>query len=718
MPWEGTAPRYWFLHVSVISACVLFSCSSDERWVEGVDEGSCEYVTAAEYFNVDDEFCDFGSVEDTGVERVALRAAESCEHLDEAASARAVNEMIAMIEDACRASLHTSRRIGDCSSNGWGDGDADTDVDADADTDADGDGDVDGDGDADADEYSTTNTQEVDVDEADFIKNDGSYFYILAGDQFVVLQAWPASELREISRTTVVGTPQKMYVHDDNVVIYSYQPASRCYDTYNYQFGGCVTQWATTTITVLDISAREAPRLARRLQAPGIYVDSRRIDDAVHTVIATPEEFIGELRLYAGDPFGFPSPDQFREAWESLIEHNTDAIRASSGSVALPEFTDFSYDTDGTVAERRIHRADCGDVMLPAMSMYSSFLTVLGLDLSRPDVAELTTISGEQGVVYSSREALWVAAISNPGVGGTHEHTTVHRFAYAVGEAGVDYEGSGRVPGSVLNQFSMGEHDGFLRLATTSGRERGSDTSNSVFVLEPVGDGLEIVGSVTGIAPREDIRSARFVGDRAFVVTYVEETGDPLFTFDLSDPRNPRQVGELHIPGFSTYMHPLDHDHILTIGLDAERWFEEVWLQIFDVSDFSRPTLTHRYEITTHGSSSEASTNHLAFNYFRSRNALAIPLAECVPSWDGDSYDMAFNGLMVFDVEAEAGISEHGRIDHNVGASCSTWWTEPGSWVRRSVFMEDFVYSVAPDRIIVAHLDDLSSPVASIDLPR
>ncbi len=76
------------------------------------------------------------------------------------------------------------------------------------------------------------------------------------------------------------------------------------------------------------------------------------------------------------------------------------------------------------------------------------------------------------------------------------------------------------------------------------------------------------------------------------------------------------------------------------------------------------------------------------------------------------------NGLMVFDVDAEEGITEHGRIDHNVGASCSSWWTEPSSWVRRSVFMDNFVYSVAPDRIIVAHLDDLSTPVATVELPR
>ncbi len=197
---------------------------------------------------------------------------------------------------------------------------------------------------------------------------------------------------------------------------------------------------------------------------------------------------------------------------------------------------------------------------------------------------------------------------------------------------------------------------------------------------------------------------------------------------ELSDPENPEIVGELHIPGYSTYMHMMDQDHILSIGFDAEErgdfaYFQGVMLQIFDVTDMTEPTLMHRHVIGTRGTTSDATANHLAFNYFRPRDALAIPMGICEESSGGGDYgdEMTFNGLMVFDITLDDGIGEHGRIAHaipeDVYEACDNWWTEPSSWVQRSVFMEDFVYSVAPNRIVVAHLDDLSTPVASVDLP-
>jgi uncharacterized secreted protein with C-terminal beta-propeller domain len=215
------------------------------------------------------------------------------------------------------------------------------------------------------------------------------------------------------------------------------------------------------------------------------------------------------------------------------------------------------------------------------------------------------------------------------------------------------------------------------------------------------------------------------VGDRGFVVTFKKT--DPLFVLDLSDPEDPVVAGELHIPGFSTYMHMMDDGHILSIGYDAQdegdfAWFQGVLLQVFDIGDMTDPTLVDRYVIGTRGSSSEATANHLAFNYFRPRDALAIPMAICEGGADGMHGDvMTFNGLMVFDVTVADGISEHGRVSHGIpgdpSSVCGIWWTDPASWVQRSIFMEDYVYSVAPDRIIVAHLDDLSTPVSSVDLP-
>jgi hypothetical protein len=175
-------------------------------------------------------------------------------------------------------------------------------------------------------------------------------------------------------------------------------------------------------------------------------------------------------------------------------------------------------------------------------------------------------------------------------------------------------------------------------------------------------------------------------------------------------------------------MHMMDDDHLLTIGFDAQEegsfaWFQGVMLQVFDVSDMTTPTLTHREVIGTRGTSSEATGNHLAFNYFGPRDILAIPMAICEGGHDGSYGDvMSFNGLLVYEVMVDSGFSEVGRVSHMEAdgspeaGSCSNWWTNPNSHVKRSIIMEDYVYSIAADEMIIANLADLSTALVSIEL--
>ncbi len=173
----------------------------------------------------------------------------------------------------------------------------------------------------------------------------------------------------------------------------------------------------------------------------------------------------------------------------------------------------------------------------------------------------------------------------------------------------------------------------------------------------------------------------------------------------------------------------MDHDHLLTIGYDADdqgdfAWFQGILLQVFDVSTMSDPKLLHKEVIGTRGSTSEAATNHLAFNYFAPKDLLAIPITIC----DGESYggayanDMIFSGLLVYDVTANHGFTRRGGISHVKPGSedswnaCSNWWTNSSSVVKRSIFMDDYVYSVALDRIKTASLDNLGEDVSTIYL--
>lgn len=579
-----------------------------------------------------------------------------------------------------------------------------------------------------ASEYSTTNTQEVGVDEADFIKNDGEYIYIVSGNEFQIIRAWPAEEAHQVVRVTIDGTPQSMYVHHDRAVIYSYDPTATCYGSYNYHGGYCNQQPTSTTITVLDISDRAQPFMERQIVVDGAYVNSRRIGDSVYSVLSFVGLQVPNIQLRTGtDACDAESIDDVNREYEELIEYNEQVIEETVIEYLLPRVSSRTFAEDGSEIVETMDYDDCSNILIPNRLSGTGFVSVLSFDLADRTSSNMTNVVGQQGVVYASSESLYVASVRNAGGGEGAETTTLHRFSLDDEAAEATYEASGRIGGRVLNQFSMGEHEGHLRVATSTGYLPSPNAFNSVYVLGQEGRDLEVTGVVTPIAPTEDIRSARFVGDRGFIVTFKKT--DPLFVLDLSDPYDPTIEGELHIPGFSTYMHMMDHDHLLTIGYDADdqgsfAWFTGIQLQVFDVSDMNNPTLAHRHTIGTRGTTSEATTNHLAFNYFAPRDILSIPMAICEESEGGGAYGdvMTFNGLMVFDVTADDGFREHGRVGHALlqddgyYSGCYNWWTTPNSGVRRSIIMDDYVYSVASDRINIAHLDDLSTPVSSVYL--
>jgi hypothetical protein len=176
----------------------------------------------------------------------------------------------------------------------------------------------------------------------------------------------------------------------------------------------------------------------------------------------------------------------------------------------------------------------------------------------------------------------------------------------------------------------------------------------------------------------------------------------------------------------------LDEDHLLTIGYDADdqgnfAWFTGIQLQIMDISDLDDPRLIHKEIIGARGTSSEAATDHLAFNYFSHLGLLAIPMTLCEDSAGGGSYgtDLTFSGLLVYDVSVGEGLSRVGGVDHfdpekEPDVHCNNWWTHSNSIVQRSIFMsdpaEDFVYSIARDEILIASLEDLEAPIKKVSL--
>lgn len=586
-------------------------------------------------------------------------------------------------------------------------------------------------------ESTGTNNQTAGVDEADFVKHDGKYIYLLANGAFRIIEAWPAESAREVASVALEGEGKKLFVEGDRALVYSSPGegggAPEC--TYGYDCE-VVGDGRPTDITIYDVSDRAAPRVVRRVRASSSLVAARRVGDAVHTVLHAPGGRFDAVRY--DRPEGGAAACQtradvarLREHFEAVRRRNEAAIRATPLADLLPSVSDGGADALAACPGfYRGARLDPDD----------GFTTVLSLSLA-DDASPLrsSTVISRPGVTYASGEALYVTVPPARGAydaagtwrAATEERSVVHRFDLAGGAA--KYVASGAVEGRVLNQFALDERDGYLRVATTVGHLPSPDARNALTVLARRGPDLEAVGAVGNIAPGEDIRSVRFDGDRGYVVTFKKT--DPLFVFDLADPRAPRVLGELKIPGFSTYMHRLDAGHLLTVGYDADdhgdfAYFDGVLLQIFDVRDPANPRLAHKEVIGTRGSSSEALTNHLAFTYFPERGLLALPMSICDGGDDGEYGEFSFGGVLVYDVSAEAGFAPRGRVDFGRpddeeladwgrgGDECSNWWTNSSSAVKRTIFLDDVLYSVADGSIKVSRVDDLSTDVASIDVSK
>lgn len=619
-----------------------------------------------------------------------------------------------------------------------------------------------------ASEYSETNTQVDGVDEADFVKNDGSHIYMLADGKFHIIDAWPPEEAHILSSFEIEGEPKRMYVHNNKAFVYSSldyiaspypDPYGPYYDMgwnrectygYNCEFTG---DGRKLKITVLDISDMTEPDRIREIWFSGAYLNSRRIGDAIHSMVVFPEPWIGGIEYwpeelqncwggYWEDGEWYEPPkrteEELRAMFEALRQKNEEQILASDVTDWLPSVRDIRY-VEGQPYEEEGLLGTCDDFYMSVQEDGNNFLSMISTGTDGTGDLNTTTILGKPGAVYASSSAFYIASKHrqyNTGIfwffdpeEHIEEASTIHKFSLSNDPPSSAYIGSGVVKGRVLNQFSMDEHDGFFRLATTSGYAWDKSSHSTISILEDSGDELVLVGQVDNIALGEDIRSARFDGDKGYIVTFKKT--DPLFVFDLSEPYQPSVTGKLKIPGFSTYMHLMDETHLLTIGYDTQEsetgdfsWFQGMLLQIFDVSDMINPTLTHKEVIGTRGSTSDAATNHLAFNFFRPRDLLAIPMVICDGGDGGYQGNlMSFSGLMVYHVTAETGFEYLGGVSHenpeteeNFRWACSNWWTNPNSKVKRSIFMDDYVFSVTLDEIKVSSVSELGTDIAVIRL--
>ncbi len=549
--------------------------------------------------------------------------------------------------------------------------------------------------------YSETNVQVQGVDEADLVKTDGKYLYQITDDSLRIIQAVPADQMQlvsEISFPTEEFTPQELYIDGNRLVLigqywknFTDEPIS-----WNRLYG----RNSGMRILLYDLTDLNSPRLTRQEDLPGRAISTRKVGDYLYFALTQDIDY--------------------------------EALREGEGY--LPTYQEQTFGTVGeTMRQQDIPLSEVRyfpDCIQPQYLM----LGVLSIqNFSQP--AMVQAYLGDGSALYATSENIYVALtewqFSNERSGenvsqeifweAPEPQTHVYRFA--LDQMKIICEGKGMVPGEIVNQFSMDEYDGYFRIATTTGDmwAEGEDISkNNVYILDGQ---LQQVGALTGIAPGEQIYSVRFMGDRAYMVTF--RNVDPFFVLDVSQPENPSVLGKLKIPGYSDYLHPYDENHIIGFGKETievkgsgeepTAYYLGMKVALFDVTDVANPIEMSKITIGDRGTESELLQDHKALLFDRSKNLLAFPVT--VMSLNGQpvlneesSYvypnygEFDFQGAYVYRLDTENGFNLKGRITHlsdEFYQQAGSGWYDSDLNIRRILYIGDQLYTIS-DRMIQA----------------
>jgi Beta propeller domain len=518
---------------------------------------------------------------------------------------------------------------------------------------------------------STTNVQEQGVDEPDAVKSRGSLVFAIAGNQLHAIDASGAAP-KLLGSLPVEGFGHELLLFGDRLLVFSRtfgaEPEPLPGPRPAQAVGSPIYGNDTTLLTEVDGGDPAAMRIVRTEKVPGSFVSARLTGRTARVVVSAPSPGIYEPSLRG------------RVAGWMPRRVLTDAASGRSSS-------------------RRL--APCRRVRRPVAFSGLDLLTVLTVDMSKglPAVDSDAIESGGE-IVYASPRGLYVATqrwTDQPNSSSEEPprtFTAIHHFDAS--EPGrTSYRASGRVPGYLLNQFSMSEHEGALRVASTEtptwwGANQADEGQSFVTTLDRSGPALLQLGQVGGLGKGERIFAVRFIEDAGFVVTFRQI--DPLYALDLADPRSPRVLGELKILGYSAYLHPLRNNRLLGVGQDAteEGQRQGTQLSLFDISDLRSPRRIHQRPLGF-GSSSEAEYDHHAFLYWRPARLAVLPV---------QSQDLV--GAAGFTVSSAAGINEVGRASH------------PQAPVRRALVVGGRLYTLSDEGL---EQDSLTSLAEEAWLP-
>ena len=591
------------------------------------------------------------------------------------------------------------------------------------------------------DRFTETNNQEAGVDELDQIDTDANgYFYLLDGTQLVVANGLPPTDLRAVAKLDLGRSADGLVLDPVNhrLVI-----ARSEFGPLPMDVAGPTTLWGPinplTELLFVNVANPAAPVIERRLKIEGFRVAVRRVGSRVHLVThATPfvpVPLVNDDRLATlrEDLANAPQDGELAKRITEDIRRRVAALVA--GTDPLDYLPNLTVST-GAQVFTDVTPANCANVAIPDVASRLALTAVTSVDSDGTDAASLT-VASDSWNVYASEKHVYISQTSGAWWFAPQQKQQTVVYKIEIGAGRPVYRAFGAVDGWADSSFQFSEHDGFLRIATNRAEldpVAGWLRDNHLYVLADNGARrLEVVGKVDGFAAGERIFSARFLGTRGFVVTFRQV--DPLFTFDLSVPQDPRLVGQVEIPGVSTYLHALDDAHLLTIGYDGDqnRLNGQFALQVFDVQNLAEPRLLHKlvpkFEAPGFAWTS-ATHDHLAFNYFPEAGTLTVPVQYRALSLGDD-----FSGFIAFSVSAANGFSELGRLDHSdlaraqhcttptgvVPVDCENRsylrWSYPRRAVSAQVGGATYIYTMSNAGMKVSAAPTFGTAIAALSLP-
>jgi len=623
-----------------------------------------------------------------------------------------------------------------------------------------------------SDDYSTTNVQVAGVDEGDIVKTDGKYIYTIAGTDVVIVEATPAEDAKEVSRIKLDLAPSGIYINGDKILVYgqnySYSiqkykdilPQNR-FSTYSY-------------LKVYDIVDRSNPVEKKNYDLEGSLTSSRMIGEYVYFITSNQQYYYDEkfpvpiviedgevlssdrsvTNCNCPDVYYFNIPYQsYNFTSVSSLNINDENGKLNSEVYVLDGYQNNLFVSENNIYVTYNKRANEEELTMDIiMGMFKEYLFP---EMSEKDKERIAKIEKVDEDILSKMEkmekiTMIVSRYENifegkdddfkekleeeyekrvkekfEDISKELEKTVIHKIA--IDKGSLKYKTSGEVTGIVLNQFSMDENDGYFRIATTRSRDwssmnRGSSESYSnIYVLDA---DMKVVGKVEELAEGERIYSVRFMQNRAYMVTFKQI--DPLFVIGLDDPTNPKVLGELKVPGYSSYLHPYDETTLIGLGKETNENGSVtggVKLSLFDVSDVANPTEIDKYVLGDRSSNSIAINEHKAFLFSKDKNLLVIPVTmqenvmeiqEDVINPEGvtisDNVKIMpipvrkyFNGVAVFNINKE-GFELKGKIDHSDSNSNNYYGNNN---VNRSLYIGDALYTLSNQYLKANWLDTL-----------